>query len=427
MAAFEQLKAEGYVEGRMGSGTCVSKVLPEKLIQVPTAAAREVALPRRRSLSKFGRRVRLFENYEEIPTRAFRTNLPALDLFPVEAWAQTNARSLREVTAVQLRGSDALGYLPLRKSVADYLNTTRGVNCQAEHVAIVSGVQEALDLSARLFLDEGDRVMMEDPGYPGAERAFTAAGARIRPVTVDDEGMKLSDLKRVRLVYVTPAHQFPLGTTMSLRRRLALLEKAQQAGALVFEDDYDSEFRYAGRPVPALQGLDRHGVVLFAGSFSKVMFPSLRLGYLVVPGDLVDRVAAAKSVSSRHAPLLEQVTLYRFMNEGLFARHVRRMRQVYGERLAVLLESARRELGGLLEISEVEAGLQTVGWLARGLGGERAAQAAAARKVDVVPLSRYALRPLAREGIHLGFAAIRPHEIRRGMKEMAAALSTVAR
>src|SRR5262249_51914768 len=199
---------------------------------------------------------------------------------------------------------------------------------------------------------------MEDPGYIGAVKVFESAGAKIRAVPLDEQGLEVGGarMRGCRLAYVTPGHQFPLGIIMSLPRRLALLEWARTSNALIFEDDYDSEYRYEGRPVPALQGLDAEGLVLFAGSFSKVMFPSLRLGYLVIPPDLVSYFAAAKSVTSRHAPLLEQAVLCDFISEGHFGRHLRRMREVYAERLAVLLESAAKSLAGLLEISKVEAG-----------------------------------------------------------------------
>jgi GntR family transcriptional regulator/MocR family aminotransferase len=210
---------------------------------------------------------------------------------------------------------------------------------------------------------------------------------------------------------------------MSLPRRLALLEWARTSGALLFEDDYDSEFRYAGRPVPALQGLDRHGLVLFAGTFSKVLFPALRLGYLVIPPDLVDRFAAAISVTRRHAPVLEQAVLCDFLTAGHFGRHLRRMREVYAERLSVLLESARERLAGLLEVAPTEAGLQTVGWLCEGIEGEAAAESAAGRGVEVTPLSRYCREPLGREGLQLGFAAVDAREIRRGVRELAVSLS----
>ena len=324
-------------------------------------------------------------------------------------------------------GCETLGYLPLREAVADYLNTSRGVNCTLKQVAIVSGAQEAFDLVARLFLDPGDRVCMENPGYVGAATVFQSLGANISHVPLDEEGLKLreSNLRGARLVYVTPGHQFPLGITMSLARRLQLLEFARKSGALILEDDYDSEFRYAGRPVPALQGLDRHGVVLLTGSFSKVLFPSLRLGYLVVPTDLVDRVSATLSITRRHAPLMEQAVLSDFITAGHFGRHLRRMRQIYAERLSVLLDAAQQNLAGLLEISEIEAGLQTVGWLQRGINAESAAATAAERNVEVTPLSIYSQGNVASTGLQLGFAAIDPKEIRRGVQDLAIALEQV--
>ena len=328
------------------------------------------------------------------------------------------------LSAAGSMGCEALGYLPFRQAVANYLSTSRGVNCVPEQVAIVSGAQEALDLVARLFVNPGDRVCMENPGYIGATAVFQSLGAKISYVPLDDEGMKLrkGTLRNARLVYVTPGHQFPLGITMSLPRRLQLLESARKSGTLILEDDYDSEFRYAGRPVPALQGLDRHGLVLFTGSFSKVLFPSLRLGYLVLPTDLIDRVSATLSITRRHAPLMEQAILSDFIVAGHFGRHLRRMRQIYAERLSVLLDCARQNLTGLLEIEGIEAGLQTVGWLKRGVNSESAAAAAAKRNVEVIPLSFYSQGNIASNGLQLGFAAIDTREIRRGVHDLAIAL-----
>ena len=433
--AIDQLKSEGYVQARTGSGTYVSNTLPDDLLQI--AAKAKPSLPaatqhprtRARKFSAYAKRVRLFPGFAPRPTRAFRPNLPALDLFPATLWAQVAARRLRKVSTNFLMGCDPLGYLPLRQAVAGYLNTSRGVNCVPDQVAIVSGAQEAFDLVARLFLNPGDRVCMENPGYIGAATVFHSFGAKISRVPLDDQGMKLreSTLRGARLVYVTPGHQFPLGITMSLPRRLQLLESARKSGALILEDDYDSEFRYAGRPVPALQGLDRHGLVLFTGSFSKVLFPSLRLGYLVLPSDLMDRISATLSITRRHAPLMEQAVLCDFITAGHFGRHLRRMRQIYAERLNVLLHCAKQNLAGLLEISGVEAGLQTVGWLQRGLQGESAAAAAAKRNVEVTPLSIYSQGQVAATGLQLGFAAIDAKEIRRGVQDLAIALETAAK
>jgi GntR family transcriptional regulator / MocR family aminotransferase len=431
VSAFEQLKSEGYVVGSVGSGTYVNQVLPDDLLQVSRKAVARPAAKRTqpRPVSEYARRVRLFPNFGTRPTRAFRTDQPALDLFPTTLWAQLAARRLRRATTQLLLGCGPLGYRPLQEAVADYLGRSRGVTCTPEQIAIVSGVQEALDLVARTVLNPGDRACMENPGYPGAALVFEAVGASIAPVPVDDEGMQIPGphLCGVRLAYVTPGHQFPLGVGMSLPRRLALLEWARSTGAVIVEDDYDSEYRYAGRPMPAMQGLDRYGVVIFVGSFSKVLFPSLRLGYAVLPPDLVDYVAATLSITSRHAPLLEQAVLCDFIADGHFGRHVRRMRGIYAERRAVLLECARERLTGLLDIIGVEAGLQTAGWLRDGIEGSAASAAAATREVEVTSLSRYHRGRVQQEGLQLGFAAVDAREIRRGVTELAAALEALTR
>jgi GntR family transcriptional regulator / MocR family aminotransferase len=427
--AFDQLASEGYVEGSVGSGTYVSKILPDGLLQVSSMRAGKPAVHGKRPsrVSGYGRRVQLFPGYENRVTRAFRANLPALDLFPTALWTRIATRHLRRISMRNLMGCDPLGYRPLRHTVAEYLSRSRGVRCVPDQVAIVSGVQEALDLIARILLNPGDQVCVENPGYPGAVLAFQALGAKVCAVGIDDHGIAIRPLppRGVRLVYVTPAHQFPLGTTMSLARRLQLLEWARKSGAVIFEDDYDSEFRYSGRPIPALQGLDDRGLVLYAGSFSKVLFPALRLGYMVIPFDLLDRVEAALSLTVRHAPLLEQLVVNDFIADGHFGRHLRQMREVYAERLSVLLEEARLRLVGLLEISSVEAGLQTVGWLSGGMNAESAATAAAERNVDVIPLDRYSQGRVVPEGLQLGFAASDVKEIRRGVAELAIALERV--
>ena len=430
VSAFDQLRSEGYVLGTTGSGTYVSAVLPDDLLQVPQrrAAPREIPVttPRRR-FSRFAMAATLFPGLAPVPTRAFRTHLPALDLFPTSLWAQLAGRRLRRATTSLLLGCDPVGYRPLQSAVAEYLVASRGVKCVPEQVTIVSGTQEALDLAAHLFLNAGDRVCVENPGYAGARRAFEAVGARVTAIDVDDEGATIppARLIDVRLAYLTPGHQFPLGMCMSLSRRLAMLEWARRAGALLFEDDYDSEYRYAGKPVPALQGLDRHGVVLFAGSFSKVLFPGLRLGYLIVPPDLVERVAAVQSIRTRHPPMLTQAVLCDFIAQGHFARHVRRMREIYAERLGALLDAARERLAGALAITGVEAGLQTAAWLVAGHEAARVEALAAQRRVDVTSLGRYTHGSARQQGLHLGFAAVDVTEIRRGVRELASVIEDV--
>lgn len=424
--AFEQLKSEGYVEGNVGSGTYVSSVLPDELLHVRREVRPQprTAQPRQRRLSAFARRVTPFPVLQDRPTRAFRSHIPALDLFPTALWGQLTARRARNATTSMLFACDVMGYTPLREAVAEYLTTSRGVTCTPEQIVIVSGAQEAIDLVTRLTVDPGDRVALEDPGYRGAALAFQSAGAKIVPLRIDEQGavLRASRLRGVRLVYITPAHQYPTGVTMSLARRLELLEWARGAGALIFEDDYDSEFRYFGRPIPALQSLDRHGVVVFAGSFNKVLFPALRLGYVVVPDDLIPHVAATRSITARHPPLLDQAVVCDFITAGHFGRHLRRMREIYAERLSVLLECAKERLDGVLDISSVEAGLQTAGWLNPGVDGAAVVAAAATRDLELAPLSYYSRTSMPRDGLQLGFAAVDAREIRRGVRELAAVL-----
>lgn len=426
IAAFDLLKAEGYADGRYGSGTYVSATLPDDLLSVraglrkkPASAAYSNIRP-----SALAKRVEAFSVLEQRPTHAFRINVPALDEFPTTLWAQISSRVLRRASTSLLLGCDPLGYPPLQRAICGYLNASRGVKCAPEQIAIVTGVQEAVDVVSRLVIDPGDRVGLEDPGYAGAVSALKMAGAKVRSIPVDDEGLCVDDarLRGCRLVYVTPAHQYPLGVTMSLPRRLKLLEWAATSNAIVFEDDYDSEYRYEGRPIPALQGLDRAGVVFFAGTFSKVLFPSLRLGYLVIPPNFVDRVDALRSITSRHAPVLEQAALCDFITEGHFGRHLRRMREIYAERLSVLREESAAHLHGLLDVSPVAAGLQTVGRLRDGIDDVAAARAAAQRNVEIIPLSSHCRELRVASGVQLGFAPFDAKEIRRGVKDLTSAL-----
>jgi GntR family transcriptional regulator/MocR family aminotransferase len=431
VAAFAQLQAEGYVRSTVGSGTFVGEVPPDALLGVGRFHERPAPAghrsPRLR-LSRFARRVRNFPVLEPRRTRAFRTDLPALELFPATLWAQVTGRVLRRASSRLLLGCAPLGHQPLREAVAAHLRSARGARCEAEQVAIVSGVQEALDLAARLLVDPGDRVGIEDPGYGGAARAFSAVGARVVPLPVDADGLVVdrSRLGGVRLVYTTPAHQYPLGMTMSVPRRLALLRWSRASGAMVFEDDYDGEYRYQGRPIPALQGLEPDAPVLLAGSFGKVLFPALRLGYLVLPRGLVERTTALRSATVRHPPVLEQAVLATFIEEGHLSRHVRRMREVYAERRAALYEAAERMLGERLVLSPVEAGLQTTGFLRPGADAGDVVRRAAERGVEVTALGREWPGRFQREGLQLGFAAVPPEEIHRGVEVLARVLDGTA-
>jgi GntR family transcriptional regulator/MocR family aminotransferase len=304
------------------------------------------------------------------------------------------------------------------------------VYCSPEQVIIVSGTQQAMTIAAHVLLDPGDAAWIEDPGYPRAAGALRWAGARTVPVPLDGEGLDL-DAGRARsadarLAYVTPSHQYPMGVTMSLSRRLDLLDWAERSEAWILEDDYDSEYRYKGRPIAALQGLDDAGRVIYVGSFSKVLFPSLRLGYLVVPEPLVEAFVGAKSLVDRCPPLVPQMVVTDFIEEGYFERHLRRMRTLYAERQSVLVEALTAQLGPWLDVNADEAGLHLTAFLNRALDGTAVAEAAEARGVVAPPLSFYSAQTLDRDGLVLGYAAVDAEAIREGVERLGDALGAVA-
>jgi GntR family transcriptional regulator/MocR family aminotransferase len=414
VAAIEQLLSEGYLHARSRSGVFVASEPPA----APPGRCRVVGshAPKIADVNRLEPFVRLAPSAR----RAFVTNVPAVDSFPLTVWARLASRRVRGSSVRDLTSCGVLGYEPLREVVADYLRRSRGVVCTTEQVVIVSGVQEAVATATRLLVGPGDRAIMETPGYTGALRAFTAAGARVQFVPVDADGMCVpARTHAVRVAYVTPAHQFPLGISMSYARRLALLEWAQATGGVILEDDYDSEFRYTGQPLPALQGLDTHGCVVFMGSFNKLLFPALRLGYLVVPPALIDPLAACLSVAGLHRPFVDQATLCDFIADGHFFRHLRRMRRVYGARRAVLADAAGQRLEGALTLARSEAGLQVFGRLLGSHSSSVVAAAAEGDAVSVTPLSRYVHAPSSLDGLVLGFAAIDEREIRAGIARLA--------
>jgi len=432
LAAVEHLTDEGYLEGRVGAGTTVRGTLPEALLHTrpgPAPSARNGA-----GAPQLSRRGALLIRARSGPrlgaaARPFRPGAPAYDDDVIKRWGQLTARHWGGVGRHLLDYGDPMGFMPLREAIATYLREARAVRCEAGQVMVVSGSQHGLDLAVRLLLDPGDRAWLEDPGYLGARGALMAAAARLVPVPVDGEGLEVARGMRAaphaRLAYVTPSHQYPLGVTMSLARRLALLEWAHTRRAWIVEDDYDSEYRYTGRPLASLQGLDRHGRVIYIGTFSKVLFPALRLGYVVVPPALVDAFAAARGLVDRHPPSVTQAVLAEFIAEGSFARHVRRMRMRYAEQQAALVQAARRELDGVLEVSPAEAGMHLVGWLPTGADDRAASAAALAAGIEAPALSSFRLRPSRSSGLLLGYAAWQPSELRAAAKTLAAALHRV--
>ena len=423
--AFDWLRAEGYIESRVGAGTFVRQP-PDLLLHArggdvsatPAAASRQ-------PLSQWAQAIQPFLGNMG-PARAFRAHQAALDLFPGELWSRIAARRLRRGTADLFANGDAAGYRPLREAIADYLNTMRGARCTADEVIVVAGGQDAIDFTARMLLDRGDAVCVEEPGYPGAVNALRAHGATVHPIAVDGEGFDVARARTLctpKLIYVTPARQFALAMPLSPRRRAELLAWAAESGAWILEDDYDSEFRYAGPPLPAMQGSDRAGSVILAGTFGKVLFPALRLGYLVVPPAVAERFIAARSIAVRQPPGVTQIILADFMTGGHFARHLRRMRELYAERAATMQELARELVAGAVEVPPIESGFQTVARLTS-TDAESVSARLATLGVESIPVTRFAFadpEPFA-NALVLGFAASGPRELRRGFECLARVL-----
>ena len=387
LAAFDQLVAEGYIESRVGAGSYVSDRLPEDLLN---AADRDrVPAPRSFDPARLSRRASNLEAPPPSPPVApapFSPGVPELSLFPFEAWARLLAKRWRRPPYSLVLRDDPAGYRPLREAIALYLGAARAVSCTADQILIVSGAQQAVDLTARVLLDPGDAVWVEEPGYPGTWGALHAAGAEVVAVPLDDAGFDVmaarASGRSARLVCVSPSHQYPLGITMPVSRRLALLEWARAADAFVIEDDYDSEYRYAGRPLAALQGLDQDGRVIYVGTMSKVMFPALRLGYLVVPHALVDVFRSTRAAVDAYPSTVAQAALADFISEGHLGAHIRRMRGIYERRQGALVDAIERHLSGVLAVAPDEAGMHLVGRLPANVDDAACAQQAATEGID---------------------------------------------
>lgn len=431
LVAYEQLLAEGYITARRGSGTFVASELPDALprrVPVPCATRTKHPELSRRGIALAGtpgpaRRL-------TGPPRPFRLGAPALDLFPFRLWSRLVDQRLRSMTIGQLDYGDTAGFAPLRQAIAELVEQARGTRCDPEQVFVVAGAQRGLQTLATSLLDHDDRVWLEEPGYNGARSALMAAGARIVPVRVDDEGLDVAAaVKRwpdARLAYVTPSNQFPLGVPMSLPRRFALLNWAAAVGAWIVEDDYDGEFRYGTRPLQSLHGLDSDGRVIYLGTFAKSMFPALRLGFLIVPSDLRDAFSGARRAADVHPPLLEQTALTDFIAGGHYARHIRRMRGIYRERLEALTDAADARCAGVLRLRPVQTGLHAVADLL-GVDEDRVCAEARERDIEVSPLGLYFTgRPTLR-GLVLGFASTHPDAIRRGMEKLAVSIEAAMR
>jgi len=361
--SYDQLLSEGYLQTVGGSGTYVCDQLPESLLYAPDIAIAPADASPSLVLSAYGQRLANFElrsNPEPVTPISFRYGRPALDRAPLKIWRQLLSRHCRHADWLDY-ATDHMGYGALRQAISAYLAQTRAVQCHPDQVLITNGTQQALNLATQLLVSPGEIIALEEPGYFNVRRIFASQGATLHPIPVDAEGIEVEKLSEaavpIRLVYVTPSHQFPTGAVLSLPRRLALLHWAQQSGGLILEDDYDSEYRYAGRPIPALQGLGTGHSVIYFGTFSKVLFPSLRIGYVVLPPALVPIFYRAKWLADRQVPTLEQAVLSDFIAEGHLERHIRRMRSLYDQRRQTMVRAWQEHFGDRATILGENAGL----------------------------------------------------------------------
>src|SRR5262249_48375241 len=433
LSALDQLASEGYVEGRRGSGTYVAADLPDKApLAAEESASRRRGAPRAAAAPVLASRAAPLVQARLAPPRRsglLAPGVPDVGECPSEIWARLLARSWRRPAGALATGGSPGGLLALRQAIADYLRLLRGVRCEAEQVIIVSGTRQGLDLAARLLLQPGEAAWLGNPRFPGLRGPLIAAGAKLVPLPVDAEGLDLAKAGKApapRVICVTPSHQFPLGMTMSLARRLALLDRARADNAWIFEDDYDSEWRYRGRPLAALQGLDSDGRVIYAGSFSKVLFASLRIGYLVVPRPGLEAFPAARAPLDGRRPRPARRAGAPSLPEGHLASYPRPKRRIYRARQERALASAERHLAGLLEVPADAGGLHLIGYLApdlaRRMDDREASRRAAARGIAVPPLSDYWIGRPQGQGLMLGYATLPEPAIEPAMERLAQAL-----
>lgn len=423
--AYAQLLAEGYFEARVGAGTVVSSTLPD---EVPS-------LQRPPASTTFRRITPVPRNHVALPAMgtilpwlgsrlgAFSPGQPAFDQFPFQVWSRLVARQSRNLRLPSMHYGSPMGSQALREAVASYLRTARGVLCEAEQIMIVSGSQQALEITTRALLEPGSSVWMEEPGYRFARAIFNLHGCQVVPVPVDRDGLNVSaginQCRNARAALVTPSHQYPLGVTMSASRRLQLLEWAHESGSWIIEDDYDSEYRYETSPIASLQGLDRGSHVVYIGTFSKVLFPSLRLAYLVIPRNLIEQFLAVRFTFDIAPPSFFQLVVADFMREGHFSRHIRRMRLLYRDRRSALLEHLRSELDIPIDVAGEQAGLHLSIRLPRVFRDQEISERASKQRIWLAPLSSYYHQQRqSRQGFILGFSNTPAEEMPRAVRKM---------
>jgi GntR family transcriptional regulator / MocR family aminotransferase len=423
--AFEQLMLEGYLTGKVGSGTFVSSTLPDNFIKSkPTVRPSPEEKPKiNKAPFKSKNNDILSRNTAKEEVVPFQNAVPAIDIFPFKIWNRIVAREYKEISTRHLGYDDAYGYRPLRESIASYLRSARGVRCEADQVLIINGTQQGLSLCAHVVLKNGDEVLIEDPGYAGARAAFANYGAKIIPVPVETDGVDVSFIEKhhnkAKIIYITPAHQYPLGGTLSLSKRMDLLRWAAKTNTWIIEDDYDSELRYTGRPLAALQGLDQSNKVIYIGTFSKVLFPGLRIAYMVLPTQkIADYFKAVKAVFDRQSPIMEQVITNTFIREGHFSRHLRKMRLEYHERQKMLIKAIEKDLGGKLYAEEQAAGMHLIGWLPKKSNDRGISASLLKHGIITNSLSEYTLKYARGPGLILGYTAFNKFKLRHYVQKM---------
>ena len=424
---FRRLALEGYITGSIGSGSYVTENLPDEFFR----SAEDRRARSTKTMAQPTSLIQIRPQSIQPSTRfgvAFQTSFPAVDEFPIDTWTRLNSRVLRNLTAHQLASGDPAGDLGLRDEILAHFGPVRQVRADVDQVVVVQGVQQALDLLCRVLLRPGDTVWLEDPGFEGARSVFQTAGATIIPAPVDQRGLEveraIKTLPVPKIIYLTPAHQYPTGVPLALDRRFKLLCWARANNVTIFEDDYDGDFRFTTKPLGAMQGQDAGcyrtgGCIAYFASFSKLLFPSLRLGFLVLPAHLVEPVLSLRKAIDRYLPVREQKTLAEFMRTGEFGHHLRRMRELYAERWSVFSEAADNYLSDWLNVQPTECGLQTAAWLAPGINDLKITDAANREHIDVYPISTLYVQKKQRHGLLLGFGAVPPRELRSGAQRLA--------
>ena len=436
--AFDLLRIEGYISGKTGSGSFVNEI-PDNTytvknilsIKKQNGADNLLSSKTEESVKRVARKLEKKISQENIikinsadgKIIPFQNGIPAVNEFPIKVWLKIINQATINISNLHLGYGDATGFRPLREAIASYLRTYRAVNCTTDQIIIVNGSQQGLDLIGRVLLNKGSNVWLEDPGYFGVRASMTSAGTSIHPCPLDDEGLDIEySIKhnpKPDLIYTTPSYQFPLGLTMSFSRRIQLLDYAEKNNCWIIEDDYDSEFRYIGNPLPSLQGMDQSKSVLYLGTFSKVLVPGLRLGYLVLPdNEMLESFMAMKFIMDRQSPILEQTILARYIEEGHFTRHIRKMRMLYKSRQEFLIDEINKNLTGLAGAEQSPSGMHIIVWLPKNLNDQKVSEEALKNNLIVNPLSGYSIKFFKDPGLILGYTAFDEQEIKNGIQKL---------